>query len=81
VDTVETLKNFILACFILDVAVSNIKLRIVKESFAGSEAYRLWELNDDNAILGLHQAVRDNKLWIWVSKIVDIKMWHVLKKA
>jgi hypothetical protein len=79
VDTVETLKFFISACFTVDIAVSNIKLRIVKETFAGSEAYRPWELNDDNEILGLHQAVRDNKLWIWVSKKVDMKMWHVLE--
>jgi hypothetical protein len=79
VDTVETLKIFISACFIVDVAVSNIKLRIVEETFAGSEEYRPWELNDDNAILGLHQAVKDNKLWIWVSKKVDMKMWHVLE--
>jgi hypothetical protein len=79
VDTVETLKIFISACFIVDVAVSNIKLRIVEETFAGSKAYRPWELNDDNTILGLHQAVKDNKLWIWVSKKVDMRMWHVLE--
>jgi hypothetical protein len=27
----------------------------------------------------LHQAIKNNKLCIWVSKKVDMRMWHVLE--
>jgi hypothetical protein len=30
-------------------------------------------------ILGLHHAVKQNEVWIWVSKKIDMKMWHVLE--
>lgn len=77
VDTVETLKILISACFTIDVAVSNLRLRILEET--GSRSYRPWELDDDNAVLGVHHAVRNNKLWVWMSKKVDMEMWKVLE--
>jgi hypothetical protein len=78
-DTVRSLKIFISACFTVDIAVDNLKLRIVEETPAGSGKYVPHELNDDNTILGLHSAVKQNEVWIWVSKKIDMRMWHVLE--
>jgi hypothetical protein len=66
-------------CFTVDIAVDNIKLRIVEETPAGSGKYVSYELEENNTILGLHHSVKQNEVWIWVSKKVDMKMWHVLE--
>jgi hypothetical protein len=63
----------------VDIAIENIQLRILKETFAGSNGYIPCTLEDDSTVLGLHHAVKEkNKVWIWYSKIVDMQMWSVL---
>jgi Zn-finger protein len=77
-DTVRTLKILLSACFTVDIAIENIHLRILKETIAGSNNYFPCTLEDDNTVLGLHHAVKDNRVWIWYSKKRDMQMWSVL---
>jgi hypothetical protein len=46
--------------------------------FAGSDRYILCTLKDDSTVLGLHHVVKENRVWIWYSKKVDVQMWSVL---
>jgi hypothetical protein len=63
----------------VDIAIENIQLRILEETFAGSNRYIPCTLKDDSTILGLHHVVKEkNKVWIWYSKKVDMQMWSVL---
>jgi hypothetical protein len=63
----------------VDIAIENIQLRILKETFAGSNGYITCTLEDNSTVLGLHHAVKEkNKVWIWYSKKVDMQMWSVL---
>jgi hypothetical protein len=78
-DTVHNLKILLSATFVVDVAVENIQLQILQENMPGTGNYIPCHLNDDNIILGLHQAVKDCVVWIWVSKKTDMKMWSVLE--
>jgi hypothetical protein len=63
----------------VDIAIENIQLRILKETFAGSNRYIPCTLEDDSTVLGLHHAVKENRVWIWYSKKVDMQMWSVSK--
>jgi hypothetical protein len=77
-DTVGTLKILLSSCFTVDIAIENIQLQILKETFAGSNRYIPCTLEDDSTVLGLHHAVKENRVWIWYSKKVDMQMWSVL---
>jgi hypothetical protein len=45
----------------------------------GTGNYIPYQHNDDNIILGWHQAVKDGVVWIWVSKKNEMNMWSVLE--
>jgi hypothetical protein len=77
-DTVRTLKILLLACFTVDIAIENIKLSILKETIPGSNNYLPCRLEDDDTVVGLHHAVKDNRVWIVYSKKRDMEMWSVL---
>jgi hypothetical protein len=62
----------------VDIVIENIQLQILKETFAGSNRYIPCTLEDDSMVLGLHHAVKENRVWIWYSKKVDMQMWSVL---
>jgi hypothetical protein len=70
-DTVRTLKIVLSACFMVDVAADNIELRVLQENILGSGYHFPVTLIEDDAVLGLHPAVKENMVWIWVSKKVD----------
>jgi MoxR-like ATPase len=63
----------------VDVAADNIQLRILQENIPGLGYHFPVHLVDDDAVLGLHPAVKDNMVWIWVSKKVDYDMWNFLE--
>jgi hypothetical protein len=72
------LKIILLACFTVDIAIENTELQILKEMFARSNRYIPCTLKDDSTVLDLHHAVKENRVWIWYSKKVDMQMWSVL---
>jgi hypothetical protein len=78
-DTVRTLKIVLSACFMVDVAADNIELRVLQENIPGSGYHFPVTLIEDDAVLGLHPAVKENMVWIWVSKKVDYDMWNFLE--
>jgi hypothetical protein len=77
-DTVRTLKILLSACFTVDIAIENIKLSILKETIPGSNNYLPCTLEDDDTVVGLHHAVKNNRAWIVYSKKWDMEMWSVL---
>jgi hypothetical protein len=62
----------------VDIAIENIKLSILKETIPGSNNYLPWTLEDDDTVVGLHHAVKNNRAWIVYSKKRDMEMWSVL---
>jgi hypothetical protein len=77
-DTVRTLKILLSACFTVEIAIENIKLSILKETIPGSNNYLPCTLEDDDTVVRLHHAVKDNRVWIWYSKKMDMQMWSIL---
>jgi hypothetical protein len=82
---VGELKTFLSACFAIDIAPWNMKLRICRQLHVtenGKKIFEHVEINDPEEILGYHRCVGKSKmLLIWVSKKDDRDMWHLFHDA
>jgi hypothetical protein len=55
------------------------RLTILKEKTPVKGNYSTFDLDDNDAVLGLHPAVEQNRVSIKLSKKVNMQMWRLLE--
>jgi hypothetical protein len=76
---VRMVKIVVSACFAMDLATDNMKLRVCRRlQFAENPKckYEFVDLDDDNQKLGEHPYLKNNQLFICVSKNFDRDVWE-----
>jgi hypothetical protein len=76
---VRMVKIVVSACFAMDLATDNMKLRVRRRlQFAEhpKRKYEFVDLDDDNEKLGEHPYLKNNQLFICVSKKIDKDVWE-----